>query len=438
MADAINKWFKLNGNQSFLNIGLDQTGSKILAKSKELNIPVGDYIRDISNDWKKSCDLLDVQYDSFYQTYNDTHALKVKEYWNYFLEKGDIYEKEYSGKYCVGCESFKLDKDLIDDKCQDHPTNEIQKINETNFFFNLSKYKDKIIEWLLSNPISTSDKNELLKYLNDYNELSISRKKTDYTFDIEVPNRNDQVIYVWFSALLNYIVAAPDWDKSYNIQICGKDNLRFQAQIFQSFLSSLDKKNTDKIIIHGTIVDKDGKKMSKTLGNVVDPIQQIQKYEIEPFRYYVLCGLNTYDTSSWNEELLKNKWNNEIVNDWGNLISRFLHLVDIKCNGNIKSSVDIDFQNIVEEKYKLISNLWNDFEIQSAIDKTNELVKYANKYINDTKPWSSETFEKELSNLEFLIKKVNILYSPIFAGKFKEIEDALFLGKKQILFKKII
>jgi len=437
LADAINTHFKLSGHNTYFNIGLDQTGSKILAKSKELGIPVDSYIRDITLDWKKSCEKLGIKYDNFYETHNVEHAKKVCDTWDYFLKKGDIYEKEYSGKYCQGCESFKLDKDLIDGKCQDHPTTKIELVTERNFFFNLSKYKGEIFKWLESDPISESDRNELVKYLEEYDELSISRKKSEYTFDIVVPGREDQIVYVWFSALLNYIYACPDWDNSTIIQLCGKDNLRFQAQIFQAFLSSIGKKNTDKLLVHGTILDKDGRKISKTLGNVVDPIDQLEKYGVNAVRYYALAGLNTYSNSSWNEEDLKFLWNSEVVNDWGNLVSRVLHLVDIKCGGEIKVNTEKDFNDTVYKYKQEVELLWGEFKVKDALKKTNELVKFANKYINDVKPWASNNYEQELSNLHLLICIVNGLYRPVFVDKCDQVTKAIESGKKQILFDRI-
>jgi methionyl-tRNA synthetase len=417
---------------------LDQTGSKILAKSKELNIPVGDYIKGISLDWKDACSKLDIKYNNFYETYTDSHREKVSEYWNLFLKNGDIYEKEYSGKYCQGCESFKLEKDLIDGKCSDHPTTEIQSVSENNFFFNLGKYKSNIIEWLNTNPISDSDKNELVRYLDEYDELSISRKKSDTTFDIEVPGRPDQIVYVWFSALLNYIIACPDWENSQIIQTCGKDNLRFQAQIFQVFLSALGKKNTDKILVHGTILDKDGRKISKTLGNVIDPIDQYNKYGVYPVRYYSIVGLNTYGNSNWNENDLISLWNSDIVNDWGNLVSRTLHLIDIKCNGVLRFLPEENFNDKINEYSDQVKLLWDSFKPREALQKTNELVKFGNKYINDTKPWSSNTSEQELCNLITLILTVNSLYVPLFGfEKSNETLSLIGTNKKQILYNRI-
>lgn len=435
LADALKTYFILSGHKTYLNIGLDQTGSKILSRSKELGLDVDDYINSTTKVWKNACKTLQINYDNFYQTHTTKHAEKVKTIWNYFLQKGDIYEKEYSGKYCIGCESFKLEKDLVDGKCQDHPTTEIQNVNESNFFFNLGKYKEQVISWLDTNPISNSDKNELIKYLNDYDELSISRKKNDFTFDIVVPDREDQIIYVWFSALLNYIFACPDWDNSKTIQLCGKDNLRFQAQIFQCFLSSLGKKNTDKIIVHGTILDKDGRKISKTLGNVVDPIEQVEKFGVYPIRYYTLAGLNTYTNSCWSEEELIRLWNTEIVNDWGNLVSRVLHLIDLKGSNRLTDDSFNESLNVYVDEVK---SLWESFKVKEALQKINEIVRFGNKYINDNKPWSSSTYEVELANLQTLLITVNNLYTPVFGfDKTNEIHTLINNGKKIILFNKL-
>ena len=282
LADSINRFFKSIGKNTYLNIGLDQNGSKILAKSKEIGIPVKEYVANISNVWIESCKKLNIEYNNFYQTSTEEHAEKVKKIWDFFIKKGDIYQKEYTGKYCMGCESFKLDKDLVDNKCNDHPNTEIQIINEKNYFFNLGEYKNTILAWLNSKPIIPENKiNELLVFINDYSELSVSRRKTEYTYGIDVPNDKEQIIYCWFEALLNYCISADNWigwNSCDIIQLYGVDNNRFQAQIFQCFLAALGYKNSDKMFIHGTILDDQGRKMSKTLGNVIDPISQLEKY----------------------------------------------------------------------------------------------------------------------------------------------------------------
>ena len=438
LADSLNRYFKSVGKDTYLNIGLDQNGSKILAKSKEFGLPVEEYIKNVSEVWIESCNKLNIGYDNFYQTSTKEHAAKVQNVWNYFVENGDIYLKEYTGKYCVGCESFKLEKDLIENKCNEHPKNEIHLVSESNYFFNLKKYKKQLFNWLTYGPLEEVDKNELTKYLNDYEEISVSRKRTDLTFGIEVPNDPDQIIYVWLDALCNYLFAANDWvgwDNVEILQLCGKDNLRFQAQIWQSFLSALGNKNSDRIFIHGTILDKNGKKMSKSEGNVVDPIEQVEKHGLDAVRYYTLAGLNTTQNSSWDEEKLVTQFNAEICNDWGNLVSRVLHLIDTKLEGKISHIPNNDFVSNGTIEYNSIQDLWENLKIKEALQKTNELVKTANKYINDEKPWGNENFEEVLCGLYFLIQKLGTLYSYVFP--YKNFTEVIEAKKKVILFEKL-
>jgi len=441
LADSINRFFKSIGKNTFLNIGLDQNGSKILAKSKELNIPVEEYIENITKIWIESCKKLNIDYDNFYQTSSEEHALKIKEIWKSHIKNCDISEKEYTGKYCVGCESFKLDKDLIDGKCKDHPNGIISEINEKNYFFNLAKYKNNLLKWLDTNPlIPQIHYKELINFINEYEEISVSRLKTDLTFGIDVPNDKNQVIYCWYEALMNYSISADNWvgwNNCNTIQLYGIDNNRFQAHIYQSFLLSMNYNNSKKMLIHGTILDKNGKKMSKSEGNVIDPIEQLEKWGLDAVRYYALAGLNTYDNSAWDEDKLISQFNSEICNDWGNLISRVLHLIDTKLNGSLIEPTE-EYKDFVDRfENNEIESCWEDFRIKDGLQKTNELVKYANKYINDEKPWSLENPEQVLSNIFYLIDTVKQKYDWIFPHRKEEISEAFRNKKKVILFTKI-
>jgi methionyl-tRNA synthetase len=287
--------------------------------------------------WLDFCDKFQIKYDSFYKTSDKSHHDKVQIIWNRFVERGDIYKKYYSGTYCLGCESFKIEKDLVDGKCQDHPTTPLQLIEEENYFFKLTKYKETLLNWIDLNPDFLQPQykiEELRNIINSSEDISISRLKENCPWGISVPNDSDQIIYVWFDALLNYIFAAGyltedfKWDRV--IQICGPDNLRFQALIFQSFLESEGIKKSDKLLVHGTILDKDGKKISKSIGNVIDPFDQLQKWGLDAVKYYSLAGLSTYSDSNWNEDELVRLFNNEICNYWGNLVARTLQLDDTK------------------------------------------------------------------------------------------------------------
>ena len=441
LADAISKFLKTKTDVHF-NVGLDEHGLKVWSKSKELGISPEEHIENLTKVWLDFCDKFQIKYDSFYKTSDKSHHDKVQIIWNRFLDRGDIYKKHYSGIYCLGCESFKIEKDLVDGKCQDHPTTALQLIEEENYFFKLTKYKETLLKWIDLSPdfLQPSNKvEELRNIINSSEDISISRLKENCPWGVSVPNDSNQVIYVWFDALLNYIFAAGyltedfKWDNV--IQICGPDNLRFQALIFQSFLESEGIKKSDKLLVHGTILDKDGKKISKSIGNVIDPFDQLQKWGLDAVRYYSLAGLSTYSDSNWSEDELVILFNNELCNDWGNLVARTLHLVDIK---SISSNlVPNDFIDNVDKLVSEVNNLWSLFKVRDALQKTNEIVKIGNKYINDEKPWSNVNYNIVLSNLYYLIKEVNKLYYPVFPDKCDETSIAILNKKKIILFSKI-
>jgi methionyl-tRNA synthetase len=442
LADAIARYLKTKTEVHF-NIGLDEHGLKVWSKSQELGITPETHIQNLTEVWLDFCKKFQIEYDSFYKTSHKSHHQKVQIIWNRFVERGDIYKKSYTGKYCVGCESFKLDKELIDGKCSDHPTTQIKEVSEENYFFKLSKYRDSLLNWIDNSPnfLQPSVKlDELKNLILNSEDISISRIKENCPWGVEVPNDNSQVIYVWFDALLNYIFAAGYLTDNFNwdnvIQLCGPDNLRFQAVIFQAFLQSEGLKESNKLLVHGTILDKEGKKMSKSLGNVIDPFDQLEKFGLHAVRYYTLAGLNTYSDSGWSEEDLVKLFNSDICNDWGNLISRVFHLIDTKSVqiNQVNNQFKIKIDGLVRE----VNDLWSDFKVKEALVKTNEIVKFGNKYINDEKPWSNDNYSDILNNLHYLISEVNKLYLPVFPTVYSTIDVALINPKKVIIFNKLI
>lgn len=442
LSNSISRFLKSKGPVHF-NIGLDEHGLKVWSKAKELGISTESHIENLTKVWLDFCNKFEIEYDSFYKTSDASHHSNVQTIWKRFQDRGDIYKKSYVGKYCLGCESFKQDKELVDGKCTDHPTTKIQTVEEENYFFKLTSYKESLLEWLNNNTdfIQPQSKiNELWNLIINAEDISISRVKENCPHGVEVPGDPSQIIYVWFDALFNYVFAAGyltndfKWDNV--IQLCGPDNLRFQGVIFQAFLQSEGIHNTNKLLVHGTILDKDGRKISKTLGNVIDPIDQLEKYGLDAVKYYSLCGLSTYSDSGWNESELKILFNNDICNDWGNLVSRTLHLIDTKSVEIIQPTSH--FKNVVDERYDNVESIWFDFRVKDALQKTNEIVKIGNKYINDEKPWNNDNYSEILNNLYYLITKVNKLYDPVFPNKCKVTDEAIKNKKKVILFDKII
>jgi methionyl-tRNA synthetase len=439
LADSINRFYKSMGFNTFFNTGLDEEGLKIYQKAKSLNLTPQEYLNIVAPNYIDFCKKYQIEYDNFYRTSLERHSKKVQDIWLQLLKKGHIYKKKYSGKYCIGCESFKTDKELIENKCQYHSNIDIELVDEENYFLNLSKHKEEVLNWLNSNPIIPQTHiKELISFINEYDEISVSRLRKNCPWGTIVPNDEEHTIFIWLSALCNYFIAADDWIGWNNcdvIQLYGVDNNRFQAHIFQSILSAIGYNHSHKMLIHGTILDKDGKKMSKTLGNVIDPIDQLDKWGLDAIRYYTLAGLNTTTDSGWDEERLVLQFNSDICNDWGNLFSRVMHLIDTKLGGNVNFTKN-DFTKLVSTKEDQIVGLWHELKIKEALQKTNELVKFANRYVTDEKPWSGENYEEVLNNLYFLLEVVVSLYSYVFPHR-TDIYEALDSKKKVILFTKI-
>ena len=442
LGDALSRYLRQEGTVHF-NIGLDEHGTKVWEKAQELDLSVEDYISQLTGLWLDFCTRFEIEYTTFYKTSDKSHHDKVQHVWKGFVERGFIYKKAYTGRYCQGCESFKLNRDLTADGCPDHPGLELRYVDEDNYFFRLSAFKESLSTWLNCNPeflVPNSKLTELHNLIEGTEDISVSRLKSSCPWGVPVPGDDEQTIYVWFDALLNYIFAAgyltPDFSWDRVIQLCGPDNIRFQAIFFQAFLEAEGLRKTDRLLVHGTIMDQDGRKMSKTLGNTVDPIEQLERYGLDAVRYYCLAGLSTYHNCSWNESDLVKMYNSDVCNDWGNLLSRVLHLVDIKqVHGSTPTK---DFSSVVDEQVRHIRHCWDEFNIRGALQLTNDLVKFGNKYINDNKPWEGGAdYEPVLTNMYWMVGILNELYAPVFPGKCSRAVRHISDRKKCVLFDKL-
>lgn len=461
IADALSRYFKYNGHEVFFNLGLDEHGLKIQQTAEKRGVTPQEHVDEICLGWEKFLDKLNVNsWDSFYRTSNPDHILKVQKFWEELNNRGDIYKKKYKGLYCVGCESFKSDRDLEGGICPDHPTTKIQEVEEENYFFRLSKYRNALHNWAYKSTEFLEPKSKRVEFLNiidSIEDISISRLSKDVYWGVPVPGDNEHTVYVWLCALTNYIFAAgyfeddeifqERWKDSDVIQICGPDNLKFQTVIFQGLLVSAGIKNTDKLLVHGTILDSEGKKMSKSVGNVVDPIEQVDKYGVDAVRYYALSGLRTYGNSSWDEQQLVELYNSHLADDYGNLVSRVTHLAD-KLIGlrTDRAGVLLDYSSIKNKEFYStfvksiagVRKLWDDYKISEALDETNKIVKSLNKKIGDEEPWKlGEGGWPTILEIHFAISKINELYYPVIPVKSGEIKKALIECKKAIIFPKI-
>lgn len=450
-ADAISRYFKskLGKDNVFFNVGTDEHGLKIYRKAKEEGVDMKDFVDKYAHRFKDFCELFFVEYDNFYRTSESSHHKAAQEFWKVCQEKGDIYKKKYKGLYCVGCERFLTEKELVDGKCPDHNTVPEEK-EEENYFFKLSSYKDHLLKWLENTPNVLKPERkleELKQIINDIEDISISRLKENLPWGIEVPDDPSQVFYVWFDALTNYVIAVgfgsdeeelSQWWPG--IQLFGPDNLRFQGAIWQGMLASAGLEHSSKLLEHGMILGPDGTKMAKSKGNVISPFDQEEKFGAEIVRFYLLTGISTYSDSSYKEEDLINMYNSRLANNFGNLLNRVIHLSNSKgIQINNESTLESEFKERVDSIKTEVENLYEDYEIALASEKIDELADWGNKYITEKQPWSTELESSTLTlnNLSYLLKVIIDLYTPIIPVSCLRAREALEKSESIILFNKI-
>ncbi len=434
LADVLAEYHRMMGRQVILNVGVDEHGQKVAQKAvAEGYADTQEYCDVMATKWKHFCQLLNINHDSFYRTTAADHKQNVLRFYNEI--KQYVFEKEYKGKYCEGCEAFVTDKqwpawDL--NKCQIHNNTDLKWLEETNKFFDLSVFRDKIEDVLV-------DKNKSLELANIINndfDLSITRQFVSWG----VPNGDGQVFYVWFEALLNYIFAIDYyadrakffryWENS--LIICGKDNLKFQAYILQALLLANNIPQTNEVLVHGNILDALGAKMSKSIGNVIDPVQQVEKYGLDPLRYYLVFGLNTFDDSKYSESELAQKWNCEIVNGLGNLISRLLHLIELR-------NVILDERHGNMDDTHMFDKAFEKYDFKLVGNILNENISYLNSRITNEKPYAKdcENYEQVLNEIYFQLKAIIPYYKLVLKGHAEALDRAFEVNKKVILFERI-
>jgi len=450
-ADAYARYFrkKLGEKKVFFNVGVDEHGLKVFTTAREHGKSVKQYLDELVPKWKEFCEKFRISNDYFYRTSDPDHHQGAQRVWKRCLEKGDIYKKYYEGYYCVGCEAFLLERDLVDGKCPNHGAAPVRQ-SEENYFFRLSKYSGAILEYLQNNPDFLKPEakmQELTNFVKNMEDISISRSRANLPWGIEVPDDPEHTMYVWFDALTNYIRVLGfdnDMERFNNwwpgVQICGPDNLRFQGAIWQGMLASLGLPFTKKLLVHGTILGPDGQKMSKSMGNVVSPLEQYEKYGSDVCRFYMLGVLRPYSDCSYREEDLKDAYNAQLANNYGNLLNRVIHLGNIKeIDLFDKSSISAEFNEIVGGYRDQIEKAYESFEIHDAVRLIGELVSLGNQHIHEKEPWRQkpELAKITLNNVSALVQMATEFYEPIIPDGAQKAMEALRKKEKIILYPRI-
>lgn len=341
-ADALARSWRLRGDEVFFNIGTDEHGQKIFQAAEKAGKEVRDYVDHYSQEFKKLGETLDLSYDAFIRTTNPSHYQAAQEMWRRCNEAGDIYKKSYTGLYCVGCEAYKTEKELTPEgKCELHPSLTPEEISEENYFFRFSKYQDALLEYLARPEVVIPNwrREEAVNFVKGgLEDFSISREKARLSWGVPVPGDEDQVLYVWFDALTNYLstLGWPEdqdgkfkkfWEEGATLQMAGKDQVRFQSLMWQAMLMSANIKNTDQVFYHG-FINSGGHRMSKSLGNVISPYELTDKYGTDATRYLLLRHVHPFEDSDVTWERLDEWYTANLVNGLGNLVARVMKLAE--------------------------------------------------------------------------------------------------------------
>jgi methionyl-tRNA synthetase len=336
-ADIVARAKALQGYDVFFNTGTDEHGQKIAEKAGEQGEDPQVYVDRYAEKFKTLRETLDLSYTHFIRTTNAHHKAAAQEFWKRCDAAGDIYKKQYKVKYCVGCELEKTDSELVDGRCPLHPTKELEVREEENYFFRFSKYQDALLKLYAERPdfiVPASRANEIIAFVErGLEDFSISRLKEKMSWGVPVPGDDAHVMYVWFDALINYISTTgwpekADFDGFWpGVQIAGKDNLRQQSAMWQAMLMSAELPPSSTIWIHGFITSG-GQKMSKSLGNVVDPLSLVNEYSADALRYFLARHIHPFEDSDFTIERFKEAYNANLANGLGNLVSRIMKLAE--------------------------------------------------------------------------------------------------------------
>ena len=390
LADIWARYQRQNGREVRFQVGTDEHGNKIAAKAAELGITPQEFTDKMYGNFEILMKKLDITYTDFVRTTNINHKAAVQYIWQQLAPY--IYKDKYEGWYCMGHEAFFTDKEVeaTNGVCPDHNT-PYQKVSEENYYLRASAFTDQIrgaIESGKMQIVPESRKNEFLELIKaGMQDVSISRSRGNLSWGVPVPNDPDQVMYVWLDALANYITALgypndPQWRDYWpaDIQVMGKDILRFHAGIWPAILLGLDLSLPKKLLVHGH-VNVGGAKMSKTVGNVVDPIEIIDNYGADAFRYFFSRYIPTQDDGDFTWERFEDTYNNELGNDLGNLVQRVANMVARYQAGVIAGDVTSEHDM---QPYRLAVEALN---FDRAMDEVWVIVRGLNRYLDTVKPW---------------------------------------------------
>jgi methionyl-tRNA synthetase len=390
-ADCYARTLRHKGEEVFLNIGTDEHGAKIEEKARAIGKDPQSYVDEFAQYFKEFADRLNIAYDAFTRTTDSQHVRAAQEFWKRCAHAGDIYKAAYEVKYCIGCELEKTDSELLDGRCPLHPKQEIEIRTEENYYFRFSKYQEPLLRLYEAQPTFVVPKErlgEIRAFVTaGLKDFSISRRREKLSWGIPVPEDEEHVMFVWFDALVNYISAIgwPEdtarFEKWWPVtQFAGKDNLRQQSAMWQAMLLSAGLAHSQQVFIHGFITSE-GQKMSKSLGNVVDPLGLIEKYGVDATRYILLRHTSPFEDSDLTQAAVYDHYNAHLTNGVGNLVARVMKLAEEHLSAPV---VLADEDTRIEQPF---FDSIEQFKFNEAMDLVFEHVAKGDAYMTEHEPY---------------------------------------------------
>lgn len=452
-ADVLARYNRLLDRGVLFLTGTDENSLKNVRAAEKAELSVQDFVDKNAQIFYSLKDALNLSFDEFIRTTEQKHIKGAQKLWQ-ACEK-DIYQDEYRGLYCVGCESYYTEEELENGCCPEHKTKP-ELIKETNYFFKLSKYQKQIEEAIEKEKIKIfpeGRKNEILSFVKQgLKDICVSRsQERAQGWGVDVPGDKSQKIWCWFDALGNYITALDFgddgenfekyWQKGHILHCIGKGISRFHAIYWPGILLSAGLKLPDEIFVHGYITSS-GQKMSKSLGNVIDPFELVKKYGIDPVRYFLLREISPTEDGDFTYEKFEERYNADLANGIGNLVARVLTLANKIFNlpiFNFQTNFnDSRIKTKTEETKKDCARFLEEFRFNEALGAIWEMISFCDKYINETKPWEGkEGFKEVISDLLLAIQSIDEMLKPFLPQTSERILSQLGTGKSEILFPRL-